>query len=273
MLDGQTQPVVEQTAGGLTEAVSLALAPNGDLFVVDAGTDQLIWFSGDLSEKKRIGGRGWGDYAFDQPEDVCASFALEVYVTDYMNRRIQRYDRVLNFVQSLTVDDISAKLGGSFYPRAACLSEQGELFVVESDGRRIVKFDPSGKVEREFGGVTAGGGALLDPRDIAIDPDGRLLVLDGTRVSFFDVFGNYTGTCLLPTSDSCLALSAFDGGFLVTGTRSVRLFDRNNALTASLLRQDVPDLAVGGQFRDAWKRGTALFLLTEHALFKLRYGG
>jgi len=263
-LAGQTTVVVDREFGEFNDAVSLSLSASGDLFVLDAGKNQLLQFSSAGEQTKMIGGRGWGDLEFDSPSDVSASFALNVYVADYNNRRVQRFDRKMNFVQSFTADNIVPALTGSFYPRAVALSTQGELFVVEFDGRRILKFDPAQHMECEFGGFNAGEGALANPRDIAVTPDSKVIVLDKERVVEYDTYANFVNAFPLDTADLYSTLSLTSNGVIVTGPGRIAAFSFDGTKQFLLTPGSVIGAQEQPEFRDAAFFGKTLYILTRH---------
>jgi len=266
-LAGQTiTPVVDRTFGKFANAVSISASAGGQLFVLDEAKNELSQFSIKGELLKTIGGKGWGDLEFDSPTDVSTNFALDVYVADYNNRRIQRYDRGLNFVQSITADNIVPALSGSFYPHASALSAQGELFVVESDGRRVLKFDPSQRFEREFGAFNGGAGALTNPSDIAVTPEGKVFVLDAPRVVEFDTYANYVSSIQLDSLPNPLTLNLSSHGLLVTSANDVREYSFDGAREFDITHEGLIENKSNDEFRDAVMIGPTLYLLTSHAV-------
>lgn len=258
--------VVDFTYGNFLSAVSISAASDGSLFVLDEGNNKLIEFAANGSLVKNIGGKGWGNLEFDQPTDVCASFPLDIYVADYNNRRIQRFDRRMNLVQSINADNIVPTLSGAFYPRASALSTQGELFVVESDGRRILKFNPAQQLEREFGSFNAGAGALLNPRDIAITPEGKVIVLDEHRIVEFDTYANYLSSIQLDSLIVPLSVSVAANGLLVVDANRVIVYSLDGIKRYEVARQSLIGGETIDEFRDAVVTGSTLYILTSHAL-------
>ena len=164
--------VVDFTYGSFVNAASFSVGSDGSLFVLDGGNNALTQFAADGSVVKTIGGKGWGNFEFDQPTGVCASFPLNIYVADYNNRRVQQFDRKLNYVQSITDQNLPSSYSGEFYPTACGISSQGELFILETQGKRVLKFDQNQIFQMEFGSYSWGVGALSDPRDITDDSFG-----------------------------------------------------------------------------------------------------
>jgi hypothetical protein len=258
--------VVDFMIGTFLNAVSISVVPDGSIFVLDEGNNHLMEFAADGSLVKDIGGRGWGDLEFDSPTDVSAGFALNVYVADYNNRRIQRFDRKMNFVQSITADNIVPPLAGSFYPRAVALSAQGELFVVESDGRRVLKFDPAQHVEREFGGFNAGAGALVNPRDIAVTPDGRVIVLDQQRIVEYDTYANFLSSFQLDSLSVPTSLSLTRNGVIVVGPNKIVAYSLEGEKKYEIGEHSLIGSVGQQEFRDAGVFGSVLYILTRHSV-------
>lgn len=258
--------VVDRTFGEFVNAASLSLNAAGELCVLDAGKNELLKFSPKGELLKKIGGRGWGNLEFDSPTDLCANFALDIYVADYHNRRIQRFDRAMNLVQSIMKETSMPSMNGAFYPRACALSSQGELFVVESDGRRILEFAPNQQLEREFGSFNAGAGALREPRDIAVTPEGRVLVLDEHRVVEFDTFANYIMSVPLDSVFFPASISVAGNELIVIGAERVVLYSHEGKMQSEITARSLIGAESNGEFRDAAGVGSTLYILTSHTI-------
>jgi hypothetical protein len=258
--------VVDRIVGEFVSAVSLASSGAGDIYVVDAGANQLQKFSSDGRLMKILGGKGWGSLEFDRPLDVCAAFPLDIFVVDENNRRVQRFDRPLNFVQSLSEDNVTPPRGGKFYPRASALSTIGELFVLESDAHRVIKFTTQLLPEREFGSYNAGAGSLTAPVDIVLTDDGLVRVADGMKIFSFDTYGNYMTACTVDTSVGIIAISAFRGGFLCTFQDKLSAFLNDGTPLWTIRRAMAMGMPAGELFRDALVLGSSLLVLTERHL-------
>jgi hypothetical protein len=173
------------------EGTNLDVDLYGTVYILDAQSATLRILNTDLHPTTVIGGPGWEEGRFDHPAAVWARNGLDIFVADYGNHRIQRFDRQLAFVSSLSTresEDSEERFG---YPKDVALSRLGDLFVVDGENQRIVKIDGMSKVEQIFGGFDAGSGKLNQPSRIAIGPSDRVYVLDGSRIMVYDVFGNF----------------------------------------------------------------------------------
>jgi DNA-binding beta-propeller fold protein YncE len=258
--------VVDFTYGNFLNAASMSSAPDGGIFVLDEGNDKLMKFDSKGLLEKNIGGKGWGNLEFDQPTDVCASFPLNIYVADYNNHRVEVFDRKLNFIQSITDQNLPASYSGEFYPRACAISSQGELFIVETQGRRILKFDQNQVFQNEFGSYSAGAGALSDPLDITISPSDSVFVLDAHRVVCYDIFGNYLFSFTLYSSENPEAISSNGQYIVVTFPSAIEVFLSDGTRQYEIPSQQIIGLPSHNEFRDALEGSSNLLILTNHQI-------
>jgi hypothetical protein len=163
----------------------------GNVFVLDGDGNTLRLLDRDGKPAKEIGGPGWGSSQFDRPSGFWARNGIDVYVADYGNHRIQRFDRNLSFVSSLSTRDNADANQRFGYPTDVSLSRLGELYICDGENSRIVKVNSRSQVEKVFGGFDAGKGRLERPSRIEIGPKDYIYVLDGARVMVFDAFGNF----------------------------------------------------------------------------------
>jgi DNA-binding beta-propeller fold protein YncE len=182
----------ETAIGQFKNASSFYINPTGFIYVTDANTDEVCSMDTSGNIIRKIGGYGWKESAFDNPADVFAD-ALKVYVADKNNHRIQRFDKNLNFnFQIYTRDsDIEAERFG--YPLSAVMSNLGDVFILDSENSRIVKFDIFGNFIQNFGGYDYGNYALENPRQLAVSMQNNIFVIDCNQIIIFDQYGNGVG--------------------------------------------------------------------------------
>ena len=178
--------------GNFKNASSFYINPAGIIYVTDTNTDEVSSIDTLGNVLKEIGGYGWRESSFDNPVDVFAD-ALKVFVADKNNHRIQRFDKNLNFnFQIYTRDsDVEAERFG--YPLSAVMSNQGDIFILDSENIRIVKFDIFGNFIQNFGGYDYGNYALQKPKQLAVSAQNNIFVIDGKQIILFDQYGNGVG--------------------------------------------------------------------------------
>ena len=182
----------ENKIGNFVNASSFYINPAGFIYVSDISTNEITAIDTLGNLLKQIGGYGWNESAFDNPADVFAD-ALKLFVADKNNHRIQRFDKNLNYnFQIFTRNsDVEAERFG--YPLSAVMSNQGDVFILDSENSRIVKFDIFGNFLQNFGGYDYGNYALQKPVQLAVSMQNNIFVIDRDQIIIFDQYGNGTG--------------------------------------------------------------------------------
>lgn len=175
--------------GDFNNAVSFYITANGLIYVCDKGDDEIILLDTLGNILKTLGGYGWTDDSFDDPVDVFAD-PLSVYVADKNNNSIKRLDKNLNYLSSFNKKESSNSEEQFGYPSSVAVSNQGDLYLIDTDNRRVIKFDIYGNFFQNFGGIDAGKYQLSDPLQLAISSANLIYVIDNNEVVIFDNFGN-----------------------------------------------------------------------------------
>jgi len=208
---------------------------HGNITLLETERNTIRRLTRELAPADQVGGSGWRNDQFDRPSGVWARNGIDVFVADYGNHRIQRFDRSLNFVSSLSTresDNAAERFG---YPTDVALSRLGDLYICDSENTRIVKVDRSNRVERSFGGFDAGKGRLRNPRTLEIGPRDRVYVLDGTRILVFDSFGNFMRQVAGGMfQGSPPVIFADEKGLVVLSSDVLYCFDEEDRLQASI---------------------------------------
>jgi len=105
------------------------------------------------------------------------------------NDRIQRFDKDLNFLSLFSGNNSDSEINFA-YPTCIEISRIGDLFLLDTDNNRILKFSLTGEYQLEIGSNDAGIYALSNPINFTIDQFGNIFVLDDNRVKVFDQYGN-----------------------------------------------------------------------------------
>lgn len=238
-----------------------------NFYISDPGSNLVYKYSGNHELSSSAGGFGWNDNSFDSPSDIALSFDLFVYVCDYNNNRIQRFDRNLTFISSITtaaVTDRNEKFG---YPKSIALSRDGEVFFIDSENCRIIKLDVFRNFIRDFGGINSGEGKLTDPSKVRINDKNHIFVTDREKVLQFDSFGNFIDSFI---TDHYVSGISFYDNFIVLLDRE-RLKFINSASKAEsvlLLKEIIPTAGNGKELipRDLFISENNLYLLTNYNL-------
>jgi hypothetical protein len=184
-----TIPIEEYSFGSFDRATRISSGPQGVIYVLDADQNKVYVFSDIAQAPKWIGGFGWSAGSFDRPTGITSD-GINMYVSDYGNHRIQLFDRALNYISSFCTRDTSDAASRFGYPLDVSLSELGDLFVLDGENLRVLKFTPQNFFERSFGEVNSGKGKLQKPIKLAVTSS-QIIVCEQTRAVVFDYFGNY----------------------------------------------------------------------------------
>lgn len=206
---------------------AVALSVDGLVYVVDSGNNRLQIFSNRGQFLRTIGGFGFEADQFDNPTDIWTRSLINIYVSDYNNRRIQRYDRRLNFISSLTSNEADDPAVQFEEVRSCALNSNNDLFILEHGENKIVKINRRGEKERSFGTYESGEGELQEPRQLDIVNHRFLLVSDAAAraVFVFDFFGNFIRRITNPQFKHPAGLCVLeDGSILLADSEANQLF-------------------------------------------------
>lgn len=214
-------------AEGLREVLRLtgythpcaAMDASGNIYVADGGANRVIKYGPQGDSLAAVSGTGWEATQFDVPSGIGLR-GVDCFVTDHGNHRVQRFDRNLNYVASLSTRESVHETERFGYPRGVAVSLQGDLYVLDGENFRIVKVTPFNQVERTFGSTDAGGLRLIDPKCICVESSGIVDVVDGGTVKRFDMFGTPRGVIAMMHAKWCASSS--DGLFLLTESSIVK---------------------------------------------------
>lgn len=268
--------------GNFQGASSFSINPTGFIYVSDALSNEVHKLDLSGNEVKYIGGYGWDESSFDDPTDVFSS-TLNVYVCDKNNHRVQVFDKDLNFLAAIQArgdqsrdnnNNTNTDSDGNItfgYPTSSAVSTQGDMYILDSENKRILKFNISGEYALQFGNYRSGEYTLNNPVKFAISQDNRIYVLDDSSLVIFDQFG--TGLAKAATEIPFRSINITFNNLVLTSTDRVFTADLNQKEVqlkeAHLTGFDPGSEIVGGLiFKDK------LYVLTQKqiAVFKIKKG-
>ena len=225
-------PVEEFSVGSFERATRIFTRTQGAIYVLDADLNKIFVFSDITQPPKSIGGFGWSAGSFDKPTGI-ATDGINLYVSDYGNHRIQRFDRNLNYLSSFSTRDTSDVVSRFGYPLDVALSELGDLFILDGENLRILKFNPQNFFERSFGDINAGKGKLQNPIRLVVTTS-RIFVGEQTRIVVFDYFGNYLSSIGDGVVSALSGFALLENGFLIVSSDTLLWFSHDGIFQKSI---------------------------------------
>lgn len=182
-----------QQNGQFNRPQALAVSQEGILFVVDSGNNRLQLFDLQGHFLKTVGGFGFESDQFDFPTDIWVKSLINIYVSDYNNQRIQRYDRQMNYIAQFTSNANWPEEFQFGQVLSCAVNSQNDLFILDHQENKVIKFNRNGQPERFFGHYDSGAGELYEPIQLDLYLNEYLLVSDVGRkaILMFDFFGNF----------------------------------------------------------------------------------
>jgi DNA-binding beta-propeller fold protein YncE len=132
------------------------------------------------------GKKGAGEGEFHTPISIAVSKAGHLFVADFNNRRVQKFDPDGKF---LGLFPVPGKPGG------IALDAAGQVWVSLWGPDRIAVFTGEGKPLRQWGKTGRGDGEFKFPAGLAVGPDGSVYLADDVnrRIQRFSPEGKFLG--------------------------------------------------------------------------------
>lgn len=257
-----------QSIGTFQRAFRLTISPQGGIYVADSDRNQVLLLS-DEGSPASVGGYGWEVSMFDKPTGL-ATDGLNLFVSDQGNHRIQRFDRSLNFVSSFTTRDTSFAAARIGYPAGVALSRGGELFVLDGENLRVVKFTSAMRFERSFGDFDDQRARLHRPLKILVGKDDHVYVLEPERLLEFDMFGHYIRAIGKDVIQEAKSFALTETGFIVLTEDALHWFSDRGDRVSTVRAQHLMTEQTVGPLEDVVVMGDRLFLLTSSRIHVFR---
>jgi hypothetical protein len=263
-------PVEEFSVGSFERATRIFAKAQGAVYVLDADQNKIFIFTDITQSPKSIGGFGWSAGSFDTPTGI-ATDGINVYVSDYGNHRIQRFDRNLNYLSSFSTRDTSDVVSRFGYPLDVAISELGDLFILDGENLRVLKFNPQQFYERSFGDINAGKGKLQNPIRLVVTTS-RIFVGEKTRIVDFDYFGNYLSSIGDGVVSGIIGFAVLDNRFLLASPDTLWQFSQEGVFQKLIPRNYLITGEHIDRIQDIACIGNQLFILSPRRLHIFKIG-
>ena len=256
--------VEDYSIGSFQRATRIVTGTQGPIYVIDADENKILLYSNLQDAPKTLGGFGWSSSSFDKPTGV-ATDGVNVYVSDFGNHRIQRFDRDFNYISSLSTrdtSDVSSRFG---YPLDIALSEIGDLFILDGENIRVMKFNSQNVFERSFGDINSGKGKLQNPMKL-IATNSRIFVGEKNKILVYDYFGNYLGSVGDGVLINLTGFSILKNELVAASNDTVWWFTRDGIMQkVSSLEHIITGDRID-QIQDIAYKEDQLFILSQHRI-------
>lgn len=162
---------------------TLAVAPNGNIYVADSGNHRIQVFDADGNFLFKWGVEGGNPGQLNEPWGIAIGLEGQVYVADTWNHRIQIFTAEGDFVKSIgsfidAQGDVNLQPENFWGPRDIAVDSEGNFYVADTGNKRIQKFSPDGEFLELFGGGGVIPGTFEEPVGLQFDSEGNIFVAD-----------------------------------------------------------------------------------------------
>ncbi|MDA8086048.1 MAG: hypothetical protein M0Z75_05050 [Nitrospiraceae bacterium] len=185
------------------------------------------------------GSWGSGNGQFLSPRGAAMDASGNIYVADYNNRRIQKFDQNGNYLAQWATSGL--------LPTDVAMDSAGNIYVAGNDssgGGHVQKFDPGGSYLTQWGSSGGGNGQFWYPDGVAVDASGYVYVPDqwGNRIQKF----TSTGAFVAKWGSSGSGSGQFNGptGVAADSSGNIYVVDSSN--------NRIEKFTSGGAFLAAW---------------------
>lgn len=188
----------------VSESSVFSMDYEGNIYILDKENYKLFKYNSQNQFQKEIGGIGWGQLNFDKPVAIDASYGLNIFVSDYNNNRIQRFNRNLEFISSLSRESFQSTNFPFGRPSFLAVDKFSNLYYYDSENKNIMKITFDGfqiKDVRIIGDYRL----VPHPIQIATTNDNKLYVLESNKISVYDHWGTFLHSLQLDSPQSVRA--------------------------------------------------------------------
>jgi tripartite motif-containing protein 71 len=180
---------------GANQPSDIAIAPSGDIYLVDGVNNRVIALASDGSWKFDFGGAGKDAGRFVYPLGIDISRDGKVFIADSGNHRIQVFDLTGKFLYKFNVESESPKHGSD--PVDIIASKlKGYLYVADNENHNIKVYNRKGVLQFKWGKFGEEHGEFRYPGIMTQNEYNEIFVVDvlNTRAQKFSPFGDYIAT-------------------------------------------------------------------------------
>lgn len=228
--------------GQFEHPADVAVAPDGDLWVLDAYNDRVEEFNDKEEYLRQFGSSGSGDGQLSSPKALAMDASGNLWVLDSGNERVEEFNDEGSYLAQFAL-----KIPGEGYlrrPEGIAIDSHGDIWISDSARGHLAVFKSNGEYIKTVSSQGSEPGQLEEPEGLAIDSHGDVWVVDsrddrieefneeGSFVKQFGSWGTGEGQLIWPYG---LAIDP-EGNLLVaeTGNDRVQKFTENGEYIQAL---------------------------------------
>lgn len=217
--------------GKFQSASAISTSREEFIFVADKQTNQIHKYSDKGKELVVFGGAGFGNDQLNMPMAIDATNGLDVFVSDYQNNRIQRYDIKLNFIASFNFNTYNLTADNSqkiYYPYGIAFLNTSDIFILaDASTYKVVKLKSLDEVTLFFGSSSTGFEKVTDPRKVVRGANLDVLILDKSvdAVLDFDNYGTFVRKIENPETSTIISIAYYKNNLYILTDKSLIIYD------------------------------------------------
>ncbi|MBA3450014.1 MAG: hypothetical protein H0T18_02240 [Chloroflexia bacterium] len=202
----------------------------GNIYVADTGNFRVQKFAPDRSFLLAWGNEGVEDGQFMAPSSIAVGPNGVIHVSDEERADVQMFDADGRFLGTTAQ---APDEGPVYMPGGIAVDGDGNVWVADYLGSRILCFSPNGELLTSWGRRGMDNGEVSSPNDVAVDAMGRIYVADdgNNRFQVFTADGQFLAKAGGMNSDDARRFSdavgvavGDDGAIYVTDDPSIQAF-------------------------------------------------
>lgn len=196
--------------------------------------NQVYKYSSSGVKLANIGGSGFGKNEFNMPQSVDATNGLDVYICDYQNNRLQRFDINLSYIATFDFNlyDKTADNSKKIYrPYGVAFQTTSDIFVLaDATSYRVVKLKAFDEVSLLFGSRGFGYDILTSPKKVVKGSNLDIWILDkGTdEIINFDSYGTIVKRMKNPEKHRLISIAFYKDNLYMLNDQYVMIYDLNS---------------------------------------------
>ncbi len=183
-------PIIDDNRS-LIEPAGISINRIGEIFISDRGANTIYKLSGNFDSISSEGGIGAELGGFNRPIGIATDAALNLYIADSGNRRIQILDRNLHFVKSIDsyFDENDQPLSFN-QPEDITIDSENSFWIADND--RVIRLNPFYELQIELSYSAPGNFRIGRVSSIDVSGSGYVAIGDrGNRqVIVVSIHGN-----------------------------------------------------------------------------------